>query len=104
MLITRKWCEIWQKFVLTTTSKPWEGFPNPLLLWLSRQWGWAKRYTATSKAFPNFLREEFRISKFSKLSGVTFRLVPPYGGLLVLKSYKKSTRNTEIKSNMPVDF
>ena len=30
--ITPKWCEIWQKFVLTTKTKPWVGFTNPPLL------------------------------------------------------------------------
>ena len=28
-LITRKWCQIRQKVVLTTNSKPWVGIPNP---------------------------------------------------------------------------
>ena len=44
--ITRKWYEIRQKFVVTTNSKPWMGFPNPPLLWLPCQRGWAKHYTA----------------------------------------------------------
>ena len=43
--VTQKWCDIRQTFVLTTNSKPWVGFPNPPLLWLLRQRGWAKRYT-----------------------------------------------------------
>ena len=66
--ITRKWCEIGQKIVLITNSKPWVGFPNPPLFWLSWQRGWAKRYSAMSKASPNFSIEEYR--QFSKFSWI----------------------------------
>jgi len=48
-VITRERCEIRQKFVLNTNSKPWVGFPNPPLFWLPWQPDWAKRYTAHPK-------------------------------------------------------
>ena len=66
----RKWCKIRQKIVLTTNSKPWVGFPNPLLFWLPWQWGWVKRYCSPWNA------ESFLTKRRA------FRLVPPYGGLL----------------------
>ena len=91
-LITQKWCEIGQKFVLTTNSKPWVWFPKLPLIRLSWQRGWATCYTALPEMQKRLILQcqvRLQISRVKTiarvfdLSGVAFRLIPSYCGLLV---------------------
>ena len=58
------------------------------------------KYNAAFKASSNFSSEEYR--SVYELSGVAFRLVPPYGGLLVRTSINADRK--QLVTSYPVWF